>query len=119
MPMKPLSVTIPTDGYAYPIDATTRPMIALYNAPYKEGDCPLWSELLSRDDEIKTWHSLDGSASIDSISVIIDSTDTNQIVQGYPYEVRIYRTDSPVGCDESTYGTFRWSGTDTAREPYK
>ena len=90
---------ISTDGYAYPLDSANMPQLAVYNAPYSEGDCPLWVLLLQKKSAFNRWSaSADGRnySHIEERAVTVIDWDEDVFEHGKDYEIHIYDSGIPV-----------------------
>ena len=88
------SVNIPTSEIAYPVDAEYYPRVAVYDAPYSDGDCPIWTGILAlyEIDGERYWKNESGEVLIYSERVTIELP----LVEGNQYEVRIYESNQKV-----------------------
>lgn len=94
-------ISIPSESIAYPLDSANMPQLAVYNAPYNEGDCPLWVLILQKDTALNRWEAQTPSsdtnyAKIDGQSVTVIDWDADVFTEGNSYEIRIYDSGIPV-----------------------
>lgn len=79
------------------------PVVALYNSPYKDGDCPIASyECSSYETEIQSWVNLNDEATLNaSVSSdradVYDSSGEFDLVEGTSYVVRVYDSGKSAG----------------------
>lgn len=79
------------------------PVVALYNSPYKDGDCPIASyECSSYETEIQSWVNLNDEATLNaSVSSdradVYDSSGEFDLVEGESYVVRVYDSGRTAG----------------------
>lgn len=97
-----LYVNILPDSIAYPLDSANMPQLAVYNAPYNEGDCPLWVLILQKDTALNRWEAPTPNddayyATIDSrYGVTVTDWDADVFTEDNSYEIRIYDSGIPV-----------------------
>lgn len=101
-----LTISCTTDTYAYPLDADYKPIVRVYESPYKSGDCPIIEEVLGifQSDGTGTWALVNPSTDL-SIAINerrIDVLDfTREILEeNKDYEIRIYQSDELVQREE-------------------
>lgn len=82
------------------------PVVALYNSPYKDGDCPIASyECSSYETEIQSWVNLNDEATLNA-SVRPDRVDVYdfsgefELVEGKSYVLRVYDSGKSAGGGE-------------------
>lgn len=98
-----------TDTYAYPTDANYRPIIRVFEAPYKSGNCPIIEKMLSLEayedasgTNVEEWHFRDTDFNIFVGEKEVFIRDfTNEIFdENKNYEIRIYQSDELVQREE-------------------
>lgn len=89
---------------AEPLDfGVNYPVVALYNSPYKDGDCPIASyECNSYESEIQAWVNLydesTPNASVRSDRAdVYDASGEFELVEGKSYVVRVYDSGKSAG----------------------
>lgn len=90
-----------------PIDfGSNYPVVALYDSPYKNGDCPIASyECKQYDETTQSWVNLNGeemlNASVRSDRAdVYDSSSEFELVKGKSYVVRVYNSGKSAGGGE-------------------
>lgn len=95
-----LTISCPTDTYAYSLDANYKPIVRVYESPYKSGDCPVIEELLNLGASSWVNTSTDFSVSINERVVdVLDFTE-EVLEENKSYEIRIYQSDVIVQREE-------------------
>lgn len=95
-----LTISCPTDTYAYPLDANYKPIVRVYESPYKSGDCPVIEELLNLGATSWVNSSADFSVSINERVVDVLDFTRETLEENKDYEIRIYQSDELVQREE-------------------
>lgn len=122
-----LMVDVLSNQDVYPLTEPNCPRIAVFEAPYKSGDCPVWEMLLTLQGDY--WSATDAhgegyariayQSDMSKYSVMVLDRNSDVLVEGKEYELRVY--DSGVAssemCNTQALGTFVWESEATATEP--
>lgn len=79
------------------------PVVALYDSPYKDGDCPIVSyECSSYEPEIQSWANLNNESTLnasvrDDRADVYDFSGEFELVEGKSYVLRVYNSGKSAG----------------------
>lgn len=94
-----------TDTYAYPINANYRPIVRVFEAPYKSGDCPIFEQMFSfhvfedaGGTQIEEWYFMDTDFNcwVGEKEVFIRDYKDETFDENKNYEIRIYQSNEPT-----------------------
>lgn len=122
-----LTVDVLSNEDIYPLTEPNCPRIAVFEAPYKSGDCPVWEMLLTLAND--KWSATNAygeeyarivyQSDLSKYSIAVLDRHPDVLVEGKEYELRVY--DSGVAssemCNTQALGTFVWESEVTATEP--
>ena len=126
---QPVSLIVDTlsNQDVYPVTELNCPRIAVFEAPYKSGDCPVWEMLLTLASGYWSATNANGEeyariayqSDMSKYSVSVLDRNRDVLVEGKEYELRVY--DSGVAssgmCNMNAIGRFMWEDEATATEP--
>lgn len=95
-----LTISCTTDTYAYPLDADYKPIVRVYESPYRSGDCPIIEEILGLGATSWVNNSADFSVSINERVVDVLDFTRETLEENKDYEIRIYQSDELVQREE-------------------
>lgn len=110
----------------YPLTEPNCPRIAVFEAPYKSGDCPVWEMLLTLQGDYWSATNAHGEEyarivyqpDLSKYSVMVLDRNPDVLVEGKEYELRVY--DSGIAssemCNTQALDRFVWESEVTATE---
>ena len=121
-----LMVDVLSNQDIYPLSELNCPRMAVFEAPYKSGDCPVWEMLLTS--AVDHWSATNAQGEeyariayqqdMSKYSAMVLDRNPDVLVEGKEYELRVYDSGVPKDemCNMNAIGGLVWEDEATATE---